>query len=95
MKNLILKPGSHIAAGTTWKYCSDMRTEAAATLLLPTFTAGTPAKLTRVQLRRYAGGKALRWLELAAAHVLIRSRSSPGGTGGYNAGVLAAYEKQA
>ena len=58
-------------------------------------TPGMPAKLTRVQLRRHAGGKTLRWLELPAAHVLIRPRSSSGGTGSYNAGSSAAYENQA
>ena len=42
-----------------------------------------PAKVTRVQLRRNAGGRALRWLQLSASRVLIRPRSSPGGTGGY------------
>ena len=35
-----------------------------------------PAKLTQVQLRRHAGGKALRWLWLPVAHVLIRPRST-------------------
>ena len=63
-------------------------------LLLPVFIAGMPAKLTQVQLRRHAGGKALRWLKLPAAHVLICPRSNPGGTGGYNAGASAAYENQ-
>jgi len=54
-----------------------------------------PAKLTRVQLRWPAGGKALRWLQLPAPHVLIRPRSSPGGTGGYFADTSAADENQA
>ena len=51
--------------------------------VIPVFTASMPAKVTRVQLRRHAGGKALRWLWLSAAHVLIRPRSSPGSTCGY------------
>ena len=37
----------------------------------------------------------MRWLELPATHVHIRPRSSSGGTGGYNAGLSAAYENQA
>ena len=51
------------------------------------------AKVTRVQLRRHAGGKALRWLWLSAAHVLIRPRSSPGSTCGYVDRYLGAYER--
>ena len=51
--------------------------------------------MTQVQLRGHAGGKALRWLELPATHVNIRPRSSSGGTGGYDAGLSAAYENQA
>ena len=53
-----------------------------------------PVRLTQVQLRKHVGSKALRWLELPAAHVLIRPRSSPGGTGGYFADTSAAYENQ-
>ena len=37
----------------------------------------------------------LQWLQLPVAHVLIRARSSPGGTGGYVANTSAAYENQA
>ena len=54
-----------------------------------------PAKVTRVQLSRNAGGRALRWLQLSASRVLIRPRSSPGGTGGYFADTSAADENQA
>ena len=43
-----------------------------ATLVIPVFIVGMPAKLTRAQLRRHDGGKALRRLYLPAAHVLIR-----------------------
>ena len=39
-----------------------------ATLVNPVFIAGMPAKLTQVQLGRHAGGRALRWLLLPAAH---------------------------
>ena len=51
--------------------------------------------MTQVQLRRHAGGKALRWLQVPAEHVLICPRSSPGGTGGYFADTSAAYRSQA
>ena len=54
-----------------------------ATLVILVFIAGMPAKLIRVQLRRHAGGKVLRWVLLSAVHALIRPRSSPGGTGDY------------
>ena len=64
-----------------------------ATLLISVFTASMPAKLTRVQLRRHSRGRALRWLKLPAAHVLIRPKSVPGGTGGYVADTSATYEK--
>jgi len=50
---------------------------------------------TEVQLRRHAGGKPLLWLLLPAAHVFIRLRRSPGGTGGYLTFTSAAYENQA
>ena len=63
-------------------YCSDMRTEVVGNVSPP-------------KLRRHASGKVLRWLELPAAHVLIRPRSSPGSSGGYNAGASVAYENQA
>ena len=54
-----------------------------------------PVKLTQVQLRSHAGGKALRLFYLPAAHVLIRPRSSPGGTSGYFEDTSATYENQA
>ena len=66
-----------------------------ATLIIPVFTAGMPAKLTWVQLCRHAGGKALRQLKLLAVHVLICPRSSPGSTSSYIAGTLVVYENQA
>ena len=75
-------------------YCSDMRTEVAGNIGHPILYR-RHAKLTRVQLRRHAGGKALRWLLLPAAHVLIRPGTSPDGTGGYVADTWAAYENQA
>ena len=64
-------------------------------MVIPVVIAGMPAKLSPVQLRRHAGGKALRWLLLPAAHALIRPGSSPDGTGGYVANTSAAYENQA
>ena len=67
-----------------------MRTEAARNI----GHAGMPTKLTRVQLRRHVGSKALGWLKLPVAHVLICPRSVPGGTGGYIADTSAAYENQ-
>ena len=64
-------------------YCSDMRTEVV--------NNGSPPSL----YCWHAGGKALQWLTLPVVHVLICRRSSLGGTSGYNAGALAAYENQA
>ena len=77
-----------MAAGTTWDTVLIWEQKWSVMFLLPVFTAGMPAKLTWVKLRRHASGKALRWLELPAVHVLIRPRSSPGGTDSYNAGAL-------
>ena len=58
-------------------YCSDMRTEVAGNISAhPSLYPDMPAKLTQVQLRRHAGGKALRWPWLPVAHVLIRPRST-------------------
>ena len=90
-------PSMHLRHGRWYclGYCYDMRTEVAGTLVIPVFIAGMPAKLSQVQLRRHAGGKALRWLLLPAAHVLIRPGSSPGGTGGYVANTSVAHENQA
>ena len=84
-----------MAAGTAWDTVPIWEQKWPATLVIPVFIAGVPAKLSQVQLRRHAGGKALRWLWLPAAHVLIRPGSSPGGTGGYVANTSAAYENQA
>ena len=61
-------------------YCSDMRIEVEGNI-------GHPSVY-----RRHAGGKALRWPHLPAAHVVIRLRSSPGGTGGYVADTLGEKE---
>ena len=58
-----------IAAGTTWDTVAIWEQKWPATLVIPVFIAGMPAKLTRVQVRRHA-------------HVLIRPGSSPDGTGG-------------
>ena len=98
-----LKPGSHMPPmhlrhGRRYclEYCFNMRTKAACNVAPPMAQSSTPsmpAKLTRV--RRHAGSKTLRWLELPAAHVPIRSRGSSGSTGGYNAGSSAAYENKA
>jgi len=97
-----LKPGSHMPPmhlrhGDRYcrGYSSDMRTEMAGNLLIPVFTPGMPAKLTQVQLCRHARDRTLRWLKLPAAHVLIRPKSVPGGTGGYVADTSATYENQA
>ena len=84
-----------MAAGNTWDTVLTREQKRPGRSLLPLFTAGMPAKLTRVQLRRYAGGKALRGLELQATRVLIPPTGSPGGTGDYNAGASAASENQA
>ena len=61
---------------TAWDAVPICEQQWSATLVIPVFTAGMPAKLTRDQLRRHAGGK------------------SPGGTGGYVADSLAAYDNQ-
>ena len=72
-----------MAVGSAWDTVPIWEHKWPATLVIPVFIAGMPAKLIRVQLRRHAGGKVLRWVLLSAAHVLIRPRSSPGGTGDY------------
>lgn len=66
-----LKPGSHMPPSClrhNCRYClryrSDKRTEAE---VMSVLSAGTPGKLTRVQLRRLAGGKDLRCFLLLAA----------------------------
>ena len=85
----------NIAAGTAWDTVPTWEQKWPATLLIPVFTPGMLAKLIQVQLRRHAGGRALWWLWLPAAHVLIRSESVPGDTGGYLTDTSAAYENQA
>ena len=53
--------------------------------------AGTPAKLTRVRLRRHAGGKD--WHGLCCRRLLFSYRNGvAGSTGGYVAGISAAWE---
>ena len=66
-----------------------------ATEAMSVFTAGMPAKLTRVQLRRHAGGKDCDVFCCRRCCVLICRRSIAGSTGGYVAGTSAAYENQA
>ena len=66
-----------------------------ATEAMSVFTAGTPAKLTRVQLHRHAGGKDCDVSCCRRRYVLICRRSIAGSTGGYVAGTLAVYENQA
>ena len=73
-------------------YCLGWEQKWPAELVIPVFTVGMPVKLTQVQLRSHAGGKALRLFYLPVAHVLIRPRSSPGGTSGYFEDTSAAYE---
>ena len=84
-----------MAAVSAWDTVPIWEQKWRATLIIPVFTAGMTAKLTRVQLSRHAGGKALWWLKLLAVHVLIRPRCSPGSTGGYVTGTLVVYENQA
>ena len=54
----------NMAAGTAWDTVPIWEQKWPATLLIPVFTPGMPAKLTQVQFRRHAhvGGRALRWL---------------------------------
>ena len=58
-------------------------------------TAGMPAKLTRVRLRRHAGGKDQRCFLSRRRYVLICRSSIAGSTRGYVAGTSGAYENQA
>ena len=92
------KPGSHMPPmhlRHARRYCLGWEQKWPAELVIPVFTVGMPLKLTQVQLRRHAGGKALRLFYLPAAHVLISPRSSPGGTSGYFEDTSAAYENSA
>ena len=84
-----------MAAGTPWDIVQIREQKWPATLLIPVFTPGMPAKLTQVQLRRHAGSRALQWLQLPGVHVLIRPRHVPGCTSGYVADTSAACENQA
>ena len=84
-----------MAAGTAWDTVPIWEQKWPATLLIPVFTPSMLAKLTQVQLRRHAGGRALWWLKLPAAHVLIRLRTVPGDTGGYLTDTSSAYDNQA
>ena len=56
------------------------------------FFADLPAKMNSSQFCRLAGGKALRWLLLLTAYVIICRNSTPGSTGGCVPGGSAAYE---
>ena len=78
-------PSIHLRHGRRYclGYCSDIRTEVTDNIGYPSLS------------RRHAGGKALWWLYLPAAHVLIRPGSSSDGTDGYVADTSAAYENQA
>ena len=58
-------------------------------------TADMPAKLTRVRLRRHAGGKDQRCFLSRRRYVLICRSSIAGSTRGYVAGTSEAYENQA
>ena len=84
-----------VAAGHAWDTVQICEQKWQATLLIPDFTPGMPAKLTQVQLCRHAGSRALRWLQLPVTHVLICPRSVPGSTGSYVAHTSPAYENQA
>ena len=53
-----------------------------------------PAKLTRVRLRRHAGGKDQRCFLSRRRYVLICRSSIAGSTRGYVAGTSGAYENQ-
>ena len=58
-------------------------------------TVAMPAKLTRVRLRRHAGGKDQRCFLNRRRYVLICRSSIAGSTRGYVAGTSEAYENQA
>lgn len=59
------------------------------------FTAGMPAKLTQVWLRRHACSKDLRCFLSRRHYVLICQSSITGSTDGYITGTLTAYANQA
>jgi len=67
-----------MAAGTAWDTVPIWEQKWPATLVIPVFIAGMPAKLTWVQLRRHARGKdwAMGGATLPAAFVLILKQYS-------------------
>lgn len=71
----------NLVAGTSWDEVPIWEQKWPATLVIPVFMAGIPAKLTWIQLCRHASGKAMWWLLLTAAQVLIHPNSIPGSTG--------------
>ena len=81
--------------GTAWDTVPIWEQKWPAILVILVFSAGMPAKLTRVQPHRDAGSTALQWLLLLAAHNITCVKSSPGGTGRYITDTSAAYENQA
>ena len=73
-------------------YCSEMKTEVAGNIGYPSLEK---CEVDSSSASQVCWGKALRWLQVRVAHVLICPRSSPGGTGGYFADTSAAYKSQA
>ena len=73
-------------------YCSEMRTEVACNIGHPSLEK---CEVDSSSASQVCWGKALRWLQVRVAHVLICPRSSPGGTGGYFADTSATYKSQA
>ena len=84
-----------IAAGAACDTVPIWEQKSPATEAMSVFTAGMPAELTRVQLRRHAGSKDCHVSCCRQRYVLICRRTIAGSTGGYVAGTSAAYENQA
>ena len=59
-------PPMHLRHGRQYYlgYCTDMRTEESGNIGNPSLYRRHTCEVTRFQLRRYAGGKALRWFYL-------------------------------
>ena len=94
-----VKPGSHMPPmhlrhdrRYCLGYCSEMRTEVAGNIGHPSLEK---CEVESSSASQVCWGKALRWLQVRVAHVLICPRSSPGGTGRYFADTSAAYKSQA
>ena len=86
----ILEPGSHMLPMHLWHsrryflgYCSDMRTEVAGNFGHPSLYCSHACLVDSSSTSQACRGKALQWLQLPVADVLIHLRSSPGGTGGF------------